>query len=298
MFKFLFKRKNAPMAFYDVYKEYVNKYVTENQLLDQTTQRYESYRRNLHLFLSHKKLMELPISLVQVYHMEEYRSWLFLNLRTCTKRHASRQIELCQRVMKYAVTMGYVLQNPIEAIKPQRNPKKNIVFLETNEIKKLMVWNFKNDIYRTCADLFLFQCFTGLSYSDIWRYQAVERNGNLWLCGERQKTGEANDIFFFREAKEIIIKYNGELPRIANQTYNRILKEIAEQLNIKKHLTTHVGRKTHATLLAERGVGLKPISMQLGNTIRVCDEDYVGNTYKIIEKELERNGLKESLIFT
>lgn len=288
--------QNTNRLFIDVLREYIDKYLSENNLVPETKTRYEAYFRNITLFLAVEKLQNLPIDEVKIKHAEMFRSWLRINLKTCSIRHASRHVELLKRVTKYAVLMEYCVNDYLSPIKAQRDKPKEIVYLETNEIKKLMVYRFHSDILRIVADLFLFQCFTGLSYSDIYKYNLVQKGDKLWIDGSRSKTDETYIVYFFDEAKVIYDKYQGKLPMLANQTYNSYLKEIAGLLGIKKHLTTHVGRKTHATILNERGVSTKTISMQLGNTERICEQSYVAKSHIRSQNEINRLGLDRNLI--
>jgi integrase/recombinase XerD len=285
------KPKEETKRFMEVLQEYCGKYLQENQLCQETYRRYEVYYKNIYLFLSSKQLQEITLAQVKIKTMEDLRAWLFINLKTCCKRHASRHIELCKRVMKYAVMMEYSLYDPISPIKPQRDKEKDIIALDNTEIRKIKDYPYEKDYYRIVADLFIFQCYTGLSYADLYSYAATERNGKLWFEGKRQKSGENYLIYMFDEAKEIHNKYRGKMPRIANQTYNGYLKDIADLVHIRKHLTTHVGRKTHATILNERGVSTKTIADQLGNTERVVEKHYVAKNHHRIANEMTRLGI-------
>ena len=94
----------------------------------------------------------------------------------------------------------------------------------------------------------------------------------------------------------ILEKYEGRLPLIANQSYNRYLKEIALQLGIKKRLTTHVGRKTHATILDDSGMTDTGIARQLRNTRRVCESRYMAKSPLRIELEVKKLGLTDGML--
>lgn len=297
------KRQPVPSAaasekrvFLTVVKEYIDKYLLENPLKQETQDRYDVYYRNFCLFLAATGNTNIALEDFKIKHTEQFRTWLRINLKTCSLRHASRQVELLKRVTKYSQIMGYMINDYLEPVKAQRDRPKKIIYLDSQEIKKLMVYRFHSDIMRIATDLFLFQCFTGLSYADIYKYEITEKNGKLWVEGDRQKSGEEYKAFFFDEARDIYIKYEGKIPRLSNQKYNMYLKEVAGLLNIRKKLTTHVGRKTHATLLSERGMTTKSISMVLGNTERVCGESYIAKTYEIIENEMERVGLGTTLL--
>lgn len=282
--------------FTDVLKEYIETYLRENVVVQATKDRYDVYWRNYNLFAASHRYQNLKIDQIRLSHAEEFRAWLRLNLKTCTVRHASRHLELLKRVTRYAIQREYIVQDFLEPIKAQKNKPKKIVSLEMSELKKLSVYQFHSQLMRMTADLFLFQCFTGLSYSDIYRFELTTRNGKLWLEGNRAKTNEPFMVYVFPEAMELLEKYEFKMPKLSNQKYNQYLKEIADMVGIKKYLTTHIGRKTHATILAEAGAGTKSISLQLANTPRVCDESYINKTPVIIENEVLRLGLDRGLL--
>lgn len=283
------------LRFVDVLKEYIGRYLTENDLGQGTRDRYDVYYRNISLFLASHKWQGLEIGEVKIKHMEELRNWLRLNLKTCSITHASRHLELCKNVTKYALKMEYIYHDPLTPIDAQRSKDKEIVYLEQSEVKRIMAYKFQNAFMQMTADLFIFQCATGVSYKDIYDHEIVERNGYTLILGSR-KNEVRYEARVFKEAKDILEKYEGKLPVIPNQRYNIRIKEIAGILGIKKHLTTHVARKTHATILTERGANTKVISLQLGNTEKVIEKHYCGKNNKIVENEFERIGVKEHLL--
>lgn len=276
--------------FVDVLKEYIKKYIDENQLGEGTVKRYAVYEKNILNFMIELHYYHLRVSDVKVKHMEELRSWLYKNLKTAKVTHVSRHLELCKRITNYAVLMEYSGQDFLSPVEAKRDRVKNVVHLEVNELKALMIYSFQSQLYRKAADLFIFQCYTGMSYSSLYNYSLVIKKVNgiehYWFEGVRDKSSEMFAVWAFNEALAIHNKYGGKLPIISNQIYNRVLKEIAHALGIKKHLTTHVGRKTHATLLDQKGVTTKTISQQLGNTERVVEKHYVKKSPLRQEKEL------------
>lgn len=294
--KKLFGYRQPEKLFVEVLREYIDSYLRENDLTDESRVRYDAYYRNYLMYAANEGITKIPLNEFKIIHAERFRVWLKSNLKTCSLRHASRHVELLKRVTKYAMMMEYTHFDTLSPIKPQRDKKKPVISLELSEIKRLKSYPFTNAIYQTVADLFLFQCFTGLSYVDLYKFTLEERNGATWLIGQRSKTEKEYLVYFLDEAREIYEKYNGELPRLANQTYNRILKEMAVMVGFKKVLTTHVGRKTHATILTELGVGTKPISVILGNTEKVCEDDYVKNSTIIIQNAFHRAGIKTSIL--
>lgn len=119
-------------------------------------------------------------------------------------------------------------------------------------------------------DLFIISCRTGLRHSDssILRPDHISEG---FINIKQTKTLDEVSIPIHQQVKKILEKYNGQLPRaLSNQKTNDHLKEIGKKLDLLKAkvsksttkggativktyhkwelLTTHVGRRTFATL--------------------------------------------------
>lgn len=119
-------------------------------------------------------------------------------------------------------------------------------------------------------DLFLFQCFTGLSYSDMANLRSddfcVNKSGQIYIKKTRIKTGMRYVVVLLDDAVRIVKKYGFELPILSNQRYNSYLKEIQDICGIKKPLHTHIGRHTAATYLLNKGVPVEAVAKILGHS--------------------------------
>ncbi len=75
-------------------------------------------------------------------------------------------------------------------------------------------------------------------------------------------------------------------PKISNQKFNIYLKEVFAFLNIRKRITTHVGRHTFATTVAlENGVPIESVSKMLGHSKISQTQKYAKVTTLKIERE-------------
>lgn len=170
-------------------------------------------------------------------------------------------------VFFYAIDNGYIKVNPFSGIKIQ-HPQEQIEYLTEVELDKLR--NFDCDIQRLVRvkDLFLFQCFTGLSYIDMANLSLEdiqESNGVFFISKKRQKTGVEFTTAIMPEGVAIIKKYGG-VPILSNQRFNSYMKEIADLTGIKKNLHSHLARKTYATLLLNKGVRIEVVARCLGHS--------------------------------
>ena len=118
-------------------------------------------------------------------------------------------------------------------------------------------------------DLFIFQTWTCLSYSDLMAFDAKkisnDKDGRRVYSGTRGKTGKEYVFMLLPEAEHILEKYNGRLPRYANAKYNYYLKLVAAYAGINKAVSSHWARHTGATLFLNRGVPMEIVAKILGH---------------------------------
>lgn len=284
--------KPAPLQplFLDVFREFLDKTAVENDLSPDTIKKHQGLFDNIHLFLYTKNLKDCRLSDIKIPLMEELKMWLHTRLTSCTVTHSARHIEMCKRVLRYAVIMEYIEYSPLQALKTKRDRTKEVIHLEPHELVKMMGRSFTSEAYNIVTDLYLFQCFTGLSYGDLWSWHLVRDGKFCFITSERVKTGKTYCTIYTPQAEAILNRYNGSLPKITNQQYNRVLKEVAVLLNINKNLTTHTARKTFATIKNNEGFTLETIADMMGNTPDVARKHYIKGSRERIKNELRRLG--------
>lgn len=151
-------------------------------------------------------------------------------------------------------------------------------------------------------DAFLFQCYTGLRYADLWKLQArhiEERDGYRVLCIIPEKSVSRRtvkikrvEIPLLEGAERILTRYDNPtayrlLPVLSNQKMNDAIKEVCycagltEIVDVVEYergvpklvtaekwtcVSSHVGRHTFATLSLIKGVPLEVVSKALGHS--------------------------------
>lgn len=284
--------------FLTVGRQFLENEVRENHRSESTKKKYNTFLNNLVRFLKSRDQEHLPIDQVDITLMLEFKTWLHKSLKSCSLTNSAKHIETCKRILDNAVLLKYIPFNPISAMKTKRDKVKEVINLEPEEITKIEKAIFVCDEYYLIRDLYLFQCYTGLSYVDLWRYQ-VEKNvivdkgikREILLVtstGGRGKTGKKYWSELTKPAKYIHDKYKGQFPVIDNARYNRYLKELMHHIGIKKYLTTHTGRKTFATVKDQEGYSMPVIAGMLGNTESVARTAYVNENKKKILNEIHR----------
>jgi integrase/recombinase XerD len=225
---------------------------------------------------------------------EEMVQWLKKTLKTCGNSHASRHVELCRNVLKKAVGAGLIEINPLTEVEARRDMPGIPITCEKEEVEKIMQHNFESTYLLHARDLYLYQCGCGLAFAELTRYRIEQEQGIEWItCSRKKKTRKGIEFIpysvpIFPLAKVILDKYEGKLPLMKNQPYNRALKEIAAICGIKKNLTTHTGRKTFSTLKDQEGWSLESVSRMLGHSRTSTTETYyINRSRKRVANELK-----------
>lgn len=150
-------------------------------------------------------------------------------------------------------------------------------------------------------DVFIVQCFTGMSYSDIKRFDKsatyLDSSTTTWIDGSRVKTGVDFDVPLLPKIAELIQKYDFKLPVPSNQKMNAYLKEIGDIAGITKKLTTHLARRTFASLLNEKGANITAIQRMLGHTKITTTQRYITTNRQFLKDEMEKAAARLGDIF-
>ena len=216
----------------------------------------------------------------------------------------NKKIQRLKKVIKVARKQKLIDFNPFEEHKPKQ-AKTKIIFLTQDELDKLKEKEFQSEILNKVRDCYIFCCYTGLGYSEMFSLKKSDLKkddeGTLWIYKERQKTERAFSIpLIFSEPLEIIEKYKSEseylLPRLSNQYFNRLLKEIAITLEITKKLTHHTGRKTFATtVLLNNNIPIETVSKLLGHSKITTTLSYYAEVMPS-KLKLDLEGLRDKLL--
>lgn len=170
-----------------------------------------------------------------------------------------------------AIDEGFLKRNPYKwvNIDKQKNSKGIERCLDPNEFRKIKNVVLPTKCLERIRDLFIFQTYTCLSYSDLKHFDSSmiqEVKGMNVYVGTRMKTNTTFTIPLLSPAIEIINKYNGKLPVISNVKYNEYLKIVAQAAGVDKPVSSHWARHTGATLLLNEGIPMQIVSKICGHS--------------------------------
>lgn len=183
---------------------------------------------------------------------------------TLYKRHNA-----LKRIIKEAINRKLCDSNPYDLFKVKPGQSKKPVFLNEKEIQQIINYTPTVDKVKKVKDLFLFQCFTGLAYVDMSKFDKsyIEIvHGHKVINSSRQKTDQEFITLLLPQAEAILKKYDYTLPKISNQKYNDYIKLLAAGAGIDKRLTSHAARHTFATYLLNKGIPIETVAKAMGHS--------------------------------
>lgn len=218
---------------------------------NKTYWRYELTRRRLEEFIKYKySVSDMPLKDINVLFVENFL--LFNeNVHGCNHNTAMKFVQRLRTVVNFAKNTGMLFIDPFGNFKVKFE-RTDRGYLTMEEIMAIYHHTFPSRRLEQVRDLFVFSCFTALSYIDVCELQpddiSTGFDGNLWIIRKRHKTKVTASIRLLDIPIAILKKYKGKLPNgkllpvISNQRVDDYLKEIAAICGINKRLTFHTSR--------------------------------------------------------
>lgn len=208
-------------------------------------------------------------------------------------------------VLNEAILLDKMNSSPYKVFK-FKSPKQCEIFLEEKEVVdiKNLIFDEKDESkYKLSKDMFLFGCYTGLRFCDCDELLVsnIDLKNSILLI-VMKKTNEILKVPFNNQAKTILCKYmvgksknEKVFPKIANQTINLKLKDIAKMAKINKRVHFHIGRHTFASNLVNRcNVPITIVSKLLGHANISNTMIYTNSNFAVLENVMKdfRYGIK------
>lgn len=283
--------------------EYYNEKM-QHKLHKNTMGQYKTSQRYMGEFvLKEYKLTDIPLSNLEysfIIGFEDFlRSYIPKSGQSKIGNNtAMKHIKRLRRMVTLAYRMKWIDRDPFVNFK-MKIEKKERGFLTDFELLSIEGLSSTIERIMVVKDLFVFSCYTGISYVDI--VQLTEDNivigidGSPWIMAKRVKTGAPFKIPLLPKAAILIDKYKDHyrtnntsnlLPKLSNQKLNSYLKEIADLCGIKKNLTFHMARHTFATTVTlSNGVPIETVSKLLGHTKLSTTQIYA----RVVERKVSED---------
>ncbi|TPG37765.1 site-specific integrase [Flavobacterium pectinovorum] len=285
-----------------------------HKLAQGTMKNYHTTQRYLKIFLR-EKLYRNDIALSQLKYkfILDFERYLFNYVpkdhqKPLNNNGIMKHIERLRKMINMAVKLDWLAKDPFASFKKHFD-KVERHSLNGKELTALTNKEFPIERLRHVRDMFLFSCYTGLSYIELAELTpnkiVTGIDGGLWISTSRAKTDTGVRVPLLPQATDLMEIYrddpralnNGTVfPVISNQRMNGYLKEIADISGITKTLTFHIARHTFATTVTlSNGVPIESVSKMLGHTSIRTTQIYA----KVVEQKLSEDMHKlEQRMFT
>jgi len=272
-----------------------------------TYKRYVTARSHVQDFIRFKyRKDDLDFRELNYEFISDYAFYL-KTVRKCANNTALKYISNFKKIVLRAIAKEIIAKDPFKLFKGKKIKIKKYP-LTRAELTMLEDKVFDNERLTTVRDIFVFQCYTGLAYIDVYQLkkESIKQgiDGKLWIISNRQKTKSNTDIPLLPKAIEIMEKYQTHpvciekgsvLPVRSNQKMNEYLKEVADLCNVRSKLNTHKARRTFAsTITLNNGVPIHVVKELLGHHSVRQTEEYAITEQESISREMIE--LKERLI--
>lgn len=229
---------------------------------------------------------------VNVENIYAFDSWL--HKRDMGDSGAHNYHKCLKAMLSRAVLFDRLSENPYDRLRGQfkRGDKENVEYLTEDEMQAFLSLRPMADTQlATARDLFVFQMFTGLSYSDAMAFDAsnYKKDGDAWIyTGRRIKTGVPFVSQLLPPVVEVLERNEWKVPKMDNADYNHALKLLGAAAGIKTRLHSHLARHTFATFMLRNGVRIENVSKMLGHTNITQTQRYAKVMAQSVHEDFER----------
>ena len=286
--------------FLDVYEDHNKEFqeLVGRGLSYRTLQKYKTIKGYVAEFLKYKyAISDIEINRIDYQFIKNFEIYL-KTVKHCGHNTAMHYLKKIKKIMNQCIAKKWIERSPFVGFKMSVN-ETHKTFL--NEEELLLIAEQKITIKRLeqVRDIFLFSCYTGLSYCDVAKLTNANVvngvDGDKWIFTCRSKTNTPSKIPLLPISNSIVNKYAGHpvtansgklLPIMSNQRMNSYLKELADLCGIPKELTFHCARHTFATTVTlTNGVPIETVSKMLGHKSLKTTQHYA----KIVDKKVSED---------
>ena len=229
------KKEALPCDFFQVFDDFVEDCGRQNNWTDSTFEKFAAVKNHLTNFRE-----GLTFEFFDERGLNDYVGYL-RDVKEMRNTTIGKQLSFLKWFLRWAFKKGVHQNNAYDSYKPKlKSTQKKIIFLtwdELNRLREFKIPSNKQALERV-RDVFLFQCFTGLRYSDVFNLRRSDIKGDH-IEVTTVKTSDSLIIELNKHSKAILDKYkdvafedNKVLPVITNQKMNDYLKELAELADI------------------------------------------------------------------
>ena len=210
----------------------------------------------------------------------EWDAWLHNNVKAQVKKGQPERGGSDGTIYNYhkhmkaminrAVDFGIIAASPYARLKGKfkRGESDDYEYLTEEQMQRIVDTHpVPNTQMEDVRDLFVFQLFTGLAYSDSQAFDIknYHKDGDVWVAnGKRIKTGMPYVSALLPPVVDVLERHGWKVPTMPNQKYNCLLKTFGSVIGIDG-LHSHLARHSFATWMLSNDAKVQNVMRMLGH---------------------------------
>lgn len=175
-----------------------------------TLVRFKTAKSHVSDFIRFKyKVEDLDFKELNYEFIKDYEFYL-KTVQGCSNNTALKYISNFKKIVLRAIAKEIIVSDPFKLFKGKKTKtnKKPMIAEELHVLEERM---FSIERLEVVRDIFVFQCYTGLAYIDVFQLKMenikIGIEGEQWIMSARQKTESETNIPLLPKAVEIMEKY-------------------------------------------------------------------------------------------
>ena len=226
--------EDPTISFWEAFGLFVKECRLQNNWAESTSKKFATVKNHLNEFNA-----ALSFDTFTEEGMKDYVD--FLRKKDMRNSSVSKQIAFLKWFLRWCTKKRYCHNTAYEDFNPKlKSAPKKVIFLTNDELNKLKTVEIPHNkqYLERVRDVFLFCCFSGLRYSDVYNLKRSDvKPDHIEIT--TVKTADSLIIELNNHSKAILEKYKDihfedhkALPVISNQKMNVYLKELGELAEI------------------------------------------------------------------
>jgi len=310
------------LSFWDITYEFERQCGRQNNWTEATYEKFRAMRAHLKSLREYKRSLGLKTFDINFDYFDEdglldYIEFL-RDVKNMMNGSIEKQLGFLKWFLRWSMSKGFHHNNTFETYKPKlKKTQKKVVYLSKNELTQLEDYPIPEDklyLYRV-RDVFLFCCFTGLRYSDVYNLRRCDIKDDF-IEITTVKTNDSLKIELNKTSKRILEKYkpftfkeDKALPVISNQKMNQYLHELCKMVGLDEPIRqtyysgnkrldivkpkyefigTHTGRRTFICNALSMGISPQIVMKWTGHSDYMAMKPYID-----IADEVKSNAMKK-----
>jgi integrase/recombinase XerD len=233
----------------------------------------------------------IPFKTVSIELMQKFRTYL---IKDCGNMNSTveKLMKIVKQYINDARNKGITVSDPFKVIKI-KTFKSNRSALSEEEVKLMQDYFDKPDCppkHKKLLRYFLFSCFTGIRISDISAIKWNNIHGDLLIFTPTKTRNKQQTVTVPLRPidKQYLPEFRqGNVPifdTFSDPKSNEYIKEVADELKIKKHVTYHTSRHTFGSLFADGDGNIVALQKMMGHSDIKTTMGYVHTSAKSLVK--------------